>query len=340
MTARQSIDEVAAAHRQRLTDERSQATRNMRAAYVRVQRSVARDLAALQRRIDAARAAGEPVNVAWLDRQARYAALLTNLTEALNALADATATATVTLVDGALVAAVAHGTEWAHTLNITGGLGVLNPLAAEEIVGVTTYGPLRRLLRERAGEAVTAARDVLREAVMRGWAPSKTAAELRRVTDGAFSNAKTVARTEQLRSYREATRRAYMQNPAVARWQWSSRCLPDRTCPMCWAMHGRQFDVTVPMGTHPNCLCAMVPVVPYVDYGPTGPERFARLTAEQQRNILGPAAYRAYAGGELQLADLVHEHRHPEWGLVRRTGSLTAAVGAERAAQLMRPGAD
>ncbi|WP_164702076.1 phage minor head protein [Modestobacter sp. KNN46-3] len=337
MTARQNIEQVAVSQRVALAADSKRVAGQLARAYATVWQSVQRDLGSLQRRIDAERAAGRPVSTAWLERESRYQRLLSRLEEQLLDLAPVAGRAAAALADAALAAGAADAAALVEATGVQSVLGTLNVGAAQEIVAVTSYGPLVRLLEARAGGTVTAARDVLREAVMRGWAPAKTAAELRRVTNGALSNAMTVARTEQLRAYREASRQSYIDNPAVTRWRWSSRLVVGRTCPACWAMHGTEFDLNTPMGSHPNCMCTLLPVVPLVNYGLTGPERFARLTAEQQRTVLGPAAFAAFADGAVSLADLVSERRSPEWGVTRSTGSLTAALGPVRSAQYLRP---
>lgn len=100
--------------------------------------------------------------------------------------------------------------------------------------------------------------------------------------------------------------------------------------PACWALHGQVFDTDEPMGTHPVCRRAMMPVTRNLGPPPSGPDEFARLDPVTQREILGPAAHRAYEAGDLDLADLVRTRTSPQWVITRSRGSLVDAVGPER----------
>lgn len=91
-----------------------------------------------------------------------------------------------------------------------------------------------------------------------------------------------------------------------------------------------------------NCRCAMVPKTrTFRDIGldvdetrtaiPPGGELFERLSDDQKRKILGPAAYEAYRDGAIRLADLVDRRHDPRWGSMRTTKSLRRAVGDDRA---------
>lgn len=60
----------------------------------------------------------------------------------------------------------------------------------------------------------------------------------------------------------------------------------------------------------------------------TGVERFERLSPETQRKILGPAKYRAYRAGALQLSDVIGFRVHPRWGPVGWERSLRDILGS------------
>lgn len=109
-------------------------------------------------------------------------------------------------------------------------------------------------------------------------------------------------------------------------------------CAVCWAMHGSAHDLDESFASHYNCRCGMVPktrtwrelgfdiaeVVPPIE---AGPARFARLSAADQRAILGPTKHAAYAAGRLTLADVVGERHDPIWGLMRYERSFKAIQG-------------
>src|SRR5690606_25989511 len=146
----------------------------------------------------------------------------------------------------------------------------------------------------------------LAEGVVLGRNPNRVAAEIRRTLGADIQRARTVARTEMLRAYRESTRAAYRAQ-GVSSWIWLSAA-DERTCAACWAMHGRRFSTQHPMAAHPNCRCAMVPSVPGVSV-PRGADEFARLAPDQQARVLGPAAARAYRDGAIGLDDMVRTKR-------------------------------
>lgn len=85
----------------------------------------------------------------------------------------------------------------------------------------------------------------------------------------------------------------------------------------------------LPMYTHPNCRCVMLPRArSYADLlgDPTlkdgrpalvsGADAFAKLPADQQRRILGNGRYALYKQG-MPLGGMVSERTHPVWGLNR-----------------------
>src|SRR6185436_12814075 len=60
--------------------------------------------------------------------------------------------------------------------------------------------------------------------------------------------------------YRETSREFYSQNNhVVERWRWQA-AHNQRTCAMCLAMDGQEFQNKISLDTHPNCRCTLVPV--------------------------------------------------------------------------------
>ena len=183
-------------------------------------------------------------------------------------------------------------------------------------------GPLRALLTARTPEHVDRVASALVDGSARGWSPQRIAAEVRRAAGGPFRNAVLVARTEAMRAHRTATLASYQVNPTVDRWRWSAR-LTNRTCAACWAKDGTMQAVDRPMGTHPACMCVMVPVVEGVSDGPAvGPRRFARLDAAEQDRILGPSKGAAYRDGIIRLEDVAAHTHSPAWGEGLRVRTL------------------
>lgn len=65
---------------------------------------------------------------------------------------------------------------------------------------------------------------------------------------------------------------------------------------------------------------------PAVEY-PSGESVFSDLSADAQREILGPGKYEAYSQGRITLADTVRVRESDEWGVTRSTASLSEALG-------------
>jgi SPP1 gp7 family putative phage head morphogenesis protein len=148
-----------------------------------------------------------------------------------------------------------------------------------------------------------------------------------------LARAMTIARTEVHTAAREATRLTYEANSdIVGGWIW--RCSRTaRTCAVCWAMDGQEFDTSVKHYTHVNCRCTMVPKthswaelgfkgVKEAEQPPSGADAFGHLSAADQKRVLGPGKYQLYSTGKLKLAHLVGEATDPRYGGYRYERSL------------------
>lgn len=139
--------------------------------------------------------------------------------------------------------------------------------------------------------------DIITKGVKAGTAPATVArrisAAVSTVTSG---RAMTIARTEMMVAQWEAARADFARDGLVQEWQWLCR-LDGRTCLICRASHGTRHPKSVRLESHPNCRCAMAPIIfgsaPVSD-ADTGEARFARLSLAEQRRILGPARFAAY----------------------------------------------
>jgi SPP1 gp7 family putative phage head morphogenesis protein len=217
-----------------------------------------------------------------------------------------------------------------------------NPRAVEKLIGRSSNGsPLRELFSSLSVDPVTGlsmpekVQDIYVKGIVKGLNPLEMARELRDEFKVPLARAQTISRTEVLNSYREANREYYAQNTdVVERWRWQA-AFQSRTCAMCLAMDGREFDTKVPMGSHPNCRCVLVPVsksweelgfegIPDTRPAPgeTGEQWFARQTEEVKLGILGPAKLARYNEGKLTLRDTVGYRNDSEWGPNRWERSL------------------
>ncbi len=153
--------------------------------------------------------------------------------------------------------------------------------------------------------------------VATGQGPRTIARRLRRVTQIAPARALTISRTEQLRSYRQATLENYRANSdLIEGWIWFAS-LSARSCAMCIAMAGTWHSLDEDFGSHPNCRCTPVPSMRSADAGnrlQNGTEWLAAQTDEVQEKVLGKAGATAWRDGKFMLTDIVGQKESEKWG--------------------------
>lgn len=188
--------------------------------------------------------------------------------------------------------------------------------------GQVTAAPL-------AAESQEAVRRHLVRSVVVGDNPRTTArrilSEVQGQFEGGIARAERISRTEMLDAHRAAAATARQANRAtVTGWTWVS-ALTERTCPACWAMHGTVFppNVVGPAG-HPNCRCTAAPVTKsWASLGldldepesllPDAGSSFDALTPSQQRAVLGPARFEAWAAGDYPMSGWAVRRENPGW---------------------------
>lgn len=205
---------------------------------------------------------------------------------------------------------------------------VLPPTSSvEQIVAATTRGPLADLLAGIGGQIDRSLVRALVLGVAQGRSPRVIARQMAKLADLPAHRALAIARTEQLRAYREASRATYQANAGIVDHVIWTATLDQRTCAVCWAMHGTVMPADQVMGTHVMCRCTTIPVTkPWSELGidapdvpvnvTPGPELFAGLDDAQQLAILGPAKLHLYQRG-MPLSAVVGERVHPQWGPTR-----------------------
>lgn len=175
----------------------------------------------------------------------------------------------------------------------------LNVAAVENLVGLAGDGsPLRSVLQQAYGHGAEGILDVLVRGVAMGKSPRTMAAEaIRQGLSRSLQHMLTVMRTETLRTFRHTTMETYKQSQAVRGYRRLS-ARDRRCCVACIAMDGKEFPLTEPFASHPNCRCAMVPVIIgyEIDIG-SGEKWFNRQPAEIQQAMLGPQRYELWKEG-------------------------------------------
>lgn len=200
------------------------------------------------------------------------------------------------------------------------------------------YSPLGDLLQSYGPDSEQIVRESIGQGLAQGLHPSDVTKKIKNDLRGnMIPRGATVVRTEMYRAYREANRQTFLQNPEVVpSWVWHAH-LGDYTCATCWAMHGQEFPVDTPMGSHPNCRCTMLPktqtweelgfpgVGDEPDFGPKGSDVFDDLSPAKKRKILGPKKYAMYKSGDIALDDVVSVSATSRWGTTRTIASAKQA---------------
>lgn len=222
------------------------------------------------------------------------------------------------------------------------GLNRPNPNAIAALIGRASDGkPLANLFRGFGDEATAQARRALLTGVALGQHPSVIARDLDQALGVSRSRALTIARTELLGAYRDASLESYQANSDVVEgWIWSADQSAN-TCAACLFMDGSLHSLDEGMDSHVNCRCDMLPAtrswsdilgplgvdesdiedIPETSLGAasstrqSGADWFDEQSADVQRGILGSqAAYDAYANGDATLGDFVGHAHDPQWG--------------------------
>ena len=285
-----------------------------------------------------------PVRPAWLYRQERYRSLIESLqlnlaewlgaahTQITEAKRESLTVATVDAEDLAL-AAMGRGPDRGE-LAIRASFMALPAAALDAMIGRTSEGqPLALLLLQAIPEHTVAVRDALIAGVGRGLGTREIAREVRNASNEPLTRALTIARTEVIGAYRQATDMAYRESSVVRAWQWYA-ALNERTCPVCLAMHGTTHPLEESLDSHPACRCTKLPVTPsWSELGfagvpderpeiPTGAAEFERMTHDERLAIVGPARLQLIESGEATLQDLISFTQSAVWGRGRKLTPL------------------
>ena len=309
-----ALDQAAADFRAALLRRDDAALKRLMTAYQPAYTRMQARVAALTAQIATAQAAGETVRPSWLVERGRLETLQHQIVSEWARFADVAEQVITDTQRAAVVAAhtEAHQLTLAalHDARVTTGADVVRlPVAAlHELIGVLGDGsPLRTLLDKLGQQAAQDVGDTLTHAVAVGRNPRRTARDIQDALGGNLNRALTIARTEQIRAYRNASLQTYQANHELLRgWRWLAS--PSRrTCPVCLAMDGTEHGLDDPFASHQCCRCCPVPLLRDRETPPheTGAEWFAKQDEATQREMIGPGKQKLYAEGKLTLADLV-----------------------------------
>lgn len=329
-------------------------TRSYGAAYKRIQT----DLDSVRSRLQELREQGVPANE-WqylVTREGRLQVLRTRVLDEIStfgqqaqliiggAIGKATeqgSEAALAMMDTALPAGIAVSPSTLPGQEPTALIPEEVRLATGAIERVTAAtqpaGAITQLLAGLAPAAADSVSDALVSGIALGRNPRQIARDIRDALGGNLTRALTIARTETLRAYREASRAEYNANADVLDgWVWVADLSP-RTCSACWAQHGSEHPLDEIMATHPNCRCTMAPLTkPWSELGfgdtpdsvriTPGRDEFKKLPAADKRRILGDQTYAAWRGRQIILDDVVVRKDSPVWGPSASAGNVNAAL--------------
>lgn len=169
-------------------------------------------------------------------------------------------------------------------------------------------------MRPLSGEAMEVVRRELVRGLVAGSNPRTVARSMVRRAEqgfnGGLTRALNVSRTELLDAHRTAAAAGQEQHADVLTgWMWLATLSP-RTCPSCIAMHGTVHDLDEPGPLdHQQGRCTRLPQTKtWTELGfddmdeppslvPDADAWFAGLTPNEQRELLGPKRYAAWATG-------------------------------------------
>jgi hypothetical protein len=215
-----------------------------------------------------------------------------------------------------------------ETIVVQSGRGVASSLnrlgiaPSEKIAGLARAGqPLGEILNRAYPLAAEAITQKLITGTALGWNPRKTVQEIMRNggLDTALNHLLLVARDQQIRNYREASRDVYQQSGVVYGYMRIA-AKNDRTCMACLALDGTVWPTSKMMPLHPQDRCSMIPLVSGRDVPEfdNGLDYFKSLSPKQQKERLGEVKYNMWQKGEFELSQIVSFKENETWGTSTR----------------------
>lgn len=298
-----------------LQGEQSQ-MREMASRWLGVERRLSAQMDALALEMANIARDGGTVSQHTLMTQVRYRELLIQLTDELEGYTDY---AERTIADRQRQLArlgIKHAEQAITGQGIRAGFNRLPIQAVEHLVGLAGNGtPLNNLLTSAWPLAADRLTQELINGVALGYNPRKTARLMARGMASARDRMEVIARTEQLRVYREANLQSYRASGVVTSYRRLATH-DDRVCAACLMDEGTEYSLNDSLPEHPQGRCALVPMVMGVKQ-PTwraGADWFVEQPVATQTAILGKGRYDAWQRGLFGLDELVTVKPNAIWG--------------------------
>lgn len=369
-----SIEQLSEEYQLRLLRHERKAASEMAKAYHSAWLRIRKKLDELEEERQRLLSAGEDIPMVWFYNNERYRSLLKQVSDELQKFASYAEDKTLEQQAQAVRQGLSDAEELALLAlgEVPVGINIkwfsLNRRAVETMVGMNQPGsPLHMLFSAFGAEGLSLAKTALEDALILGQGPRDVARALRDALGVSLTRALTIARTEMLRAYRTANLASYRENRHIVKgWKWMAT-LDGRTCPSCFAMHGKEFGVDEKFSSHPNCRCTAAAVTPsweeignrygldlseldqrdvetmeslmakgyteeqanqYLMRNLTGEQAFGMLDEKTQQEILGKAKFLAWKDGAFEFADLSVMTHSPIWGDGRKVASLVELLGS------------
>lgn len=292
----------------------------MAARWAQIERAIEADLISLAAEVDRLNRTGKPVSRWKIYRLSRYRRLIDQingeLTKYTRYATDLVSGRQADLLEqGISNAEDAINAVMAESANYFTGFDILPVSAIENMVGLAGDGsPLRALFNASWPEATEALLSTLIEATAKGQHPLQTARLMREAFGVGFQRSMTIARTEQLRVYREASRQQYQESGIVRGYRRLS-AKDFRVCAACLFADGKFYPVDVPFEEHPRGRCTPVPTVMGSDIQwLTGKEWFKQQPESVQIGILGKGRHAGWKNGLFGLDQVIKRRENETWG--------------------------
>lgn len=309
-------------HREALLAREAMQMQQMAGQWLMVERALEAKIALLAREAADLKAAGKAVDPRRIYQMTHYQELLPQVKRELENYADYTVRVVTEaqrqyvqlgLFDAADAISASYQSEarlglFFHRLPVE---------AVENMVGLAGDGsPLKSLLTATWHDAAGALTDALVRGTAMGINPRQVAVEMRHAMAGqGLGRAIVIARTEELRVYRQASISQYQASGVVQ--GYLRGCAHDsRICAACLLMEGTRYDTAEVMQLHPCDRCYSIPVLigMAAPQWTRGADWLIQQPEDTQRAILGRGHYDGWKAGKFDLDQLVTIKHNDTWG--------------------------
>lgn len=317
MSTEPLVVQIMREHKAGLLRREQSLQRDMAQQWLRVEQALLDKIELLARDALVRRELGQPVDQEALFALERYQSLLAQVRRELSGYTDQIEVQLAAQQQSMGREALYHAKAAIEATGLTGSFDLLPIEAVEALVGLAGDGsPLRTLLERTWPDGVMRLTDTLIRNTALGINPRRTAREMADGMTATLDHMLMIARTEQLRAYREMTLQQYAKSGVVRGFRRLAT-RDRRTCAACLFADGELYEgLDTRLRTHVCCRCTMVPVVvgmPALNWQ-KGMEWFKVQNRDVQQSILGPGRYAAWKQGTFDLRDVVKVEPNPIWG--------------------------